>query len=297
MSNLQSGDILIFEAGDSWLSKSIAKLTGSDVSHAAMCYRDGTIVEMGRGGIACSACKEAADGDKAYLLRLNPERDAAPLLAAAKEYLDGEVCYDYPDLIFFAGLIIYRAVRPTPRWLKITDYILELACAELDKMLNRLIHKDGRKAMVCSQLVYQIFLDCGEDYKIRIHDGLLQKDSAPSGQVCLAKLAAEKGAASVKNAAAAKRPAPAELKEPDIEGISRELYEAVEESGRQDCELCASGELDCIVDKAKEFLDKVEDILERAGAELPVYALFVAPCDLLKAENLDRKGTVRITRD
>ena len=37
MGNLQSGDILIFEAGDNWLSKCIAKLTNSNVSHAAMC--------------------------------------------------------------------------------------------------------------------------------------------------------------------------------------------------------------------------------------------------------------------
>ena len=43
---------------------------------------------MGSNGIACSKCKEAENGDNAYLLRLSPERDAAPLLAAAKEYPD-----------------------------------------------------------------------------------------------------------------------------------------------------------------------------------------------------------------
>lgn len=67
-------------------------------------------------------------GEKAYLLRLCPEKDPAPLVAAAKRYLDEDVQYDYPDLIFFAGLLIYRAVRPTPRWQKITDLILNMAC-------------------------------------------------------------------------------------------------------------------------------------------------------------------------
>lgn len=296
MGNLQSGDILVFEAGDNWLSKCIAKLTDSNVSHAAMCYQDGTIVEMGSNGIVCSTCKEVEGGDNAYLLRLSPELDAAPLLAAAKEYLDEKVYYDYPDLVFFAGLIIYRAVRSTKRWQKIIDYILELACAELDKMINKLIHNDGKKAMVCSQLVYQIYLDCGEDYKIQIHDGLLQKGNMLSEQVCLAELAAKSDAIPAGNTAATDSLESAEFQEPDMEEIFKEFYGAMEESEQEDCELCTSNDLSGLVDKAKKFLDKVEDILERAGVELPVYALFVAPSDLLKADNLDNKGTVQITR-
>lgn len=300
MANLQSGDILIFEAGDNWLSKCIAKLTDSNVSHAAMCYQEGTMVEMGSRGMVCSTCKEAADGDSAYLLRLNPAQEVEPLLAAAKEYLDEKVYYDYPDLVFFAGLIIYRAVRSTKRWQKITDYILELACMELDKMLNKLIHKDGKKAMVCSQLVYQIYLDCGEKYKIQIHNGLLQQgDMLPDpALVCLADLAVGREAvtAEKENAATADGLPAEECKEPDMEAVFQELYGAMEESGQEDCELCASADLNGLVDKAKKFLDKMEEILERAGVELPVYALFVAPSDLLKADNLDNMGTVQITR-
>lgn len=298
MANLQSGDILVFEAGDNWLSKCIAKLTDSNVSHAAMCYQDGTIVEMGSGGIVCSKCKEAAGGDNAYLLRLNPERDTAPLLAAAKKYLDEGVYYDYPDLVFFAGLIIYRAVRSTKRWQKIMDYILELACAELDKMINRMIHKDHKKAMVCSQLVYQIYLDCGENYKIQIHDGLLlQGNHILPEQICLAELAARCDDTPVKNAGSRESLATEEREEPDMEAVFKEFYEAMEESGQEDCVLCTAGDLNSLADKAKKFLDKMEEILERAGVELPVYALFVAPSDLLKADNLDHKGTVQVARD
>lgn len=299
MDNLQSGDILVFVAGDNWLSKCIAKLTDSNVSHAAMCYQDGTMVEMGSGGIACSAYKEAADGDSAYLLRLKPEQDAAPLLAAAKEYLDEKVYYDYPDLVFFAGLIIYRAVRSTKRWQKIMDYILELACAELDKMLNRLIHKDGKKAMVCSQLVYQIYLDCGDNYKIQIHDGLLQTGdmmSAEPGVVCLADLAAECDSIPVENIIADGSFASAAPDAPDVDAVFKELYEAMDEDEYEKCELCTSNDLNGLIDKTKKFLDKVEECLERAGVELPVRALFVAPSDLLKADNLENMGTVQITR-
>ena len=65
-----------------------------------------------------------------------------------------------------------------------------------------------------------------------------------------------------------------EFQEPDMEEIFKELYGAMEESEQEDCELCTSNDLSGLVDKAKKFLDKVEDILERAGVELPVYALF-----------------------
>lgn len=300
MANLQPGDILIFEAGDNWLSKCIAKLTDSNVSHAAMCYQDGTMVEMGSRGMVCSTCKQAEKGDSAYLLRLNPEQDAKPLLATAKAYLDETVYYDYPDLVFFAGLIIYRAIRSTKRWQKIMDYILELACMELDKMINRLIHKDGKKAMVCSQLVYQIYLDCGDNYKIQIHNGLLQKGEmmlSDSEQVCLAELAKKRDAIPEKSPVKTDRFASAEWKEPDMEAVFKELYDAMEESGQENCKLCTSSDLNGLADKAKMFLDKMEELLERAGVELPVYALFVAPSDLLKADNLDNKGTVLISRD
>lgn len=299
MANLQSGDILIFEAGDNWLSKCIAKLTDSNVSHAAMCYQDGTIVEMGSHGIACSKCAETESGDSAYLLRLDPERNPEPLLAAARAYLDEKVYYDYPDLVFFAGLIIYRAVRSTKRWQKIMDYVLELACAELDKTLNKLIHKDGKKAMVCSQLVYQIYLDCGEEYKIQIHDGLLQQNDmlTEPGLVCLADLAAESNAVPTDNAVTSDNLASEDLEVPDMETVFRELYEAMEESEQKDCELCTSNALNGLADKTKKFLDKMEEILERADVKLPVRALFVTPSDLLKADNLAHIGTVHITRD
>ena len=115
MITMKPGDVIIFEAGDSWLSKCIAKLTNSTVSHAAIRYSGDNMIEMGGNGIQLSRCRETAHGgEKAYLLRLSPEKDPAPLIAAAKRYLDEDVQYDYPDLIFFAGLLIYRTVRPTP---------------------------------------------------------------------------------------------------------------------------------------------------------------------------------------
>ena len=187
MITMKPGDVIIFEAGDSWLSKCIAKLTNSTVSHAAIRYSGDNMIEMGGNGIQLSSCRETAHGgEKAYLLRLSPEKDPAPLIAAAKRYLDEDVQYDYPDLIFFAGLLIYRTVRPTPRWQKITDLILNMACRELDKLLNKVIHKGDVPVMVCSQLVYQCYADCGSGYRIMLKDGLLE--AGHPGTICLADM-------------------------------------------------------------------------------------------------------------
>ena len=49
---------------------------------------------------------------------------------------------------------------------QITDLILNMACRELDKLLNKVIHKGDVPVMVCSQLVYQCYADCGSGYRI-----------------------------------------------------------------------------------------------------------------------------------
>ena len=64
------------------------------------------------------------------LLRLNPELPHKPLLDDATIYVDGEVGYDFPALILLAGLLIYRDIRPTPRWRKTTDPSIKEHCAK-----------------------------------------------------------------------------------------------------------------------------------------------------------------------
>lgn len=67
--NLRLGDVLVFKAEDKWVSKAIAALTDSDVSHAAMYFGEAEIVEMGLSGIMVSEL-EIGHGEEAYQLRL-----------------------------------------------------------------------------------------------------------------------------------------------------------------------------------------------------------------------------------
>lgn len=289
METRKTGDILIFKAGDDWVGKSIAWLTHSEVSHAAMLISPDTMVEMGSRGITVNGLREGPEGESAYLLRLDPEKDPAPLVQAAQGYIDQELHFDYPDLVILAGQLIYRTVRPTARWRKITDLILELACAELDKLLNRMLHK-GKKvpAMICSQLVYQCYYDCGADYQIVLKNALFQ-DTGSAGMICLADLASE-----MDMAAAPDIQVPVDM-EPEV--LAKELYESLLEADEANEMLWETADLSGTLAQVSKFLDLVERILETSGVDLPIPALFVTPCDLLEnAVNLKRHGTGKIVR-
>lgn len=287
MNKLKSGDILVFKAGDDWIGKSIAWLTDSDVSHAAMMIDGGRMIEMGPGGIiACTV--EQSDGGGAVLLRLSPAQDAAPLAAAAQKYLDKKTPYDFPALLLLAGLIIYRKIRPTPKLKNITDIILRAAIAAVDKLMQ-LALKNPDKAMVCSQLVYQVYEDCGKGYHIEIENGLVQNVlDTDDGSVCLADLA--------KNAPELDMAMTVNDVVPDDEAIAEELYIALTEPDSENSVFTAAN-LDMLPSLAKQLLEKLEEFLEKSKSNIPVNALFIAPSDLMyKSKNLENLGEFNIER-
>ncbi len=294
--NLRPADIIIFEAGDDWIGKSIAWLTKSTVSHAALYRPEGELVEMGMSGIGANKFHTVEKGAKAYVMRLNPEHDPAPVLAAADKYLQAKIRYDFPALVILGGLLIYRTIRPTPKLQKITDLILSAACQALDKLLQAATKSSG--AMVCSQLVYQCYLDSGEEYHIRLHDGNLV--TAPLGTVCLNTLLEERKETQKGTLAGA---APAEVPQETADSISdpnalaQELYEAMTEEADENAMLNVTVPKE-LLNRAEQFLKLVEAILEKADDVIPVQALFVTPGDLLNhATNLTQVATVNIERN
>lgn len=288
-STFKPADIIIFEAGDDWLGKSIAWITKSTVSHAALYRPENELVEMGINGIGVSKFHTEEKGEKAYVLRLDPERDPAPVLAAADKYLQAKIRYDFPALVMLGGLLIYRTIRPTPKLQKVTDLIIRAACQLLDKILQKATKTTG--AMVCSQLVYQCYLDSGEDYYIRLHDSDLANASMET--VCLRNLLDEEN----ETLAA---PSPAEVPPEtasDPNALARELYKALTEEADENAmqDTAVSGEL---LNSAKRFLKLIEAILEKSGDVIPTEALFVTPGDMLNhAVNLTQVAIVNIERD
>lgn len=276
---IKLGDIIVFEGGDDWLSKIICLLTNSTVSHAAMIYSSNEIVEMEHQGIAVNHFM-VSKGNKAHLLRLKNEPSMEPIMLAAKKYVEEGITYDFPALVLLAGLIIYKKVVPTPRFQKITDLILTGACLILDKFLNSLLQK-GRpvKTMICSQLVYQIYLDCGKEYEIQIKDklgdsGFVQNKDA----VRLVELVKNQKSEAIYTASF-ERNKNDFIASIDEKLIIKELYFAMTEWEKIE-EVTESIHIESTLQKTVLFIDLIEKILEIMQVRIPIPALFITPADL-----------------
>lgn len=291
MKKLKTGDVLVFRAGEDWIGKTIAWLTDSDVSHAAIMLGDTTMAEMGMSGIRVGEV-EIEDGHSARVLRMIPEKDMAPVLAAAEVYVNCKTRYDFPALAILAGLIIYRRIRPTPRLIAITDLLLQSACVALDALIQRLVLNNPDKALVCSQLVYQVYDDCGKEYRLHIENGLLQTTEDCSdldGTICLAELAA--ASQGIELAAAGG------IEFPSQEELAKELYLALEEQETDVVSGFDENGFSALPAWTGRFLDKLEEFLEKSGSNLPINALFITPADLAyKTTNLKQVDEIDLVR-
>lgn len=82
-------------------------------------------------------------------------------------------------MLLLAGLAVYSHIRPTSAVQKAIDALLPFVCAQLDSLIRKLT-KHKSKTMVCSQLVYQCYYDCGEEYAIKLRHGFLREDNRVS---------------------------------------------------------------------------------------------------------------------
>lgn len=299
---LNKGDIIIFKAEDDWLSKSIAWLTNSDVSHAAMVYSENSIIEIGIRGIGIHKVN-TSNGRGAYIMRLKAEVDAEPLIQSADKYYRSKIQYDFPALFLLAGLLVRKKFNPTTRLLSITNRILSSACLELDKYMQKVILHHGERDMVCSQLVYQIFYDCGGSYQIQIKQkkkfSLLAVNH--SSAICLEDLAEN-----LPENNSLKQPLSNYLPELDntvINSEAKELYTALCESEKAVAAL-GNDFSQSIPDlqegalNARKFLDKTKELLSLAGSDFPMDAMFITPADLAyHTSNLKLQGQIGITRE
>lgn len=293
----EPGDILIFKAEDSFLSKSIAWLTDSDVSHGAMFYTRDSIVETIAPGVVVNQVRTGM-GDPAYLLRLSPAKDPAPLLKAAKKYLDAGTQYNFPALLYLGGLLLCRKITPTAKLLSVAERIMDIACLELDKLLQKLAKHPENRSMVCSQFVYQVYEDCGEDYRIRIHSGSTNGFMSDERTIRLMDLRNQ-------NFRTAPDSVGTYSDMENEETLIEELYQAL--SGAEadifmdenilSGDLILKGVSNSIVPTVNKFAGKLEELMKILGSDAPVDSLFVAPADFVyHAQNLENKGEVQIER-
>lgn len=309
---IKKGDMVLFFAGDTWLSKSISYLTGGEVTHAAMMYAEDSIIEILSDGVQVNQVAvwhEEGKGKKAYVMRHRKGLAYEPLKKSADAYLAADISYDFPGLYLLGALLIYNKFVPTARFLKSTELILELAVRQLDHFIQKQIRHNPGKAMVCSQFIYQLFYDCGGAYRIPIVDGCFSVNNKTDGcsqkEICLAQL----GETFVDAAADERRSGRKEavlddcsvtVTEQSIEMAAKELYLSLTdiECGMEGDELCSSpANMDKASFLAGQFLNRVKELREKLGADYPLDAMFVTVADLAShAPDLERVDTVYIER-
>lgn len=170
------GDILLFKVDVSnpnteWISKAIAFLTNSDVSHAALYMGNNLLSDEGLSGLACHKINDDSADDPAarptYVRRLETPIDKEPVLNSAKQYIKNNEPYDTPALVLLGLILIYRKL---PIHLLPVDFVtkvLAIAAAKIDEYIASRLHP-GKKPMVCSQYVFQCYEDGGEDYQLQV---------------------------------------------------------------------------------------------------------------------------------
>jgi uncharacterized protein YycO len=181
LADLKPGDIVLFRTREEcgaaeWLSGNLNQfLTNSPVRHAGMMIEGTKMVEVIDSGVRAPKIIPV-DYDKVIVMRMKKEIDPQPLLNAAQKYLDAKVPYDFPALVLLGGFLVYRKIRPDKKLTAPAYLILLSAIKALDKWISHVKKKKG--AMICSQLVYQIYKDCGKDYHIEIKHDFLQDNNS-----------------------------------------------------------------------------------------------------------------------
>ncbi|MDE5910476.1 MAG: hypothetical protein K2H52_17370 [Lachnospiraceae bacterium] len=306
---LQKGDMILFFAGETWLSKSIAYLTNAEVTHASMVYSEDSIVEILADGPQVNKISlqdNDRQGHKAYLMRHVPELCFAPLKQSADAYLQSDAFYDFPGLFLLGGLLIYHKIIPSFQILNCTELILEAGILMLDRFIHqKLLHHTG-KPMVCSQFIYQLFYDCGGNYRIPIVNGCFSArkntDACCKGEICLADLLREGSSMKAENAISSFSIKEEDMDAPSFaENLSEKLYLALSQSEQALLDLnflsAKPHDTSRVLSLARQFLDRVKQLQLKLDMDLPLDAMFVTVADLAyHAPSLEKIDTIYVKR-
>lgn len=302
MTTFQPGDIVLFEApSNSLISRTIAALTNSSVSHAAIYTDKGTIIEMGPGGISENKIATEAVGQTTYIMRLADEPSGAPVVKAARRYKNEKIDYDYPSLLLICGLIVYREMKPNAKWKSASKLLLRQACVILDKLLNRMMKK-SKHAMMCSQLAYQCYLDAGKNYRIHLKESLLEANNSDTGFKMIDALeeTAELELAGSEDLLTSETSVPLNQLLQDLMESQDDFVFSDNEQWVPNTEHLALSDnaLDqSLIYYGKEFLRKLSEFLDKTGIDIPLESLFVTPGDLLShTSNLQQVAEVKTKR-
>lgn len=172
----QTGDVFLFEPDDSCISRLICKLSDSPVSHAAMYFEDGKIVEEGLPHIGTRPIDKL--GDRAVHVRryARHEESAAALRKVAGKRLADKEPYSMGNLVMVGVLIVFKAWKPDARWA--VKQVLTALCILIAKAIDH-YKTGGKHGATCSQLVYEMYDEAGFHLNV-IQKNMVSAANAPS---------------------------------------------------------------------------------------------------------------------
>ena len=178
--DLKPGDVLLFSAEKgSFISWAITFLTDAPVSHAAMFYdeKKQSIIEETPPQVAINDAVERFKGREIHVRRFKKDLPLAPVIETSTNYLNAEEPYDNNGLYIVGFLLVYKKFTPNTIVQKVIVKILKKITVAIVKYIHK--HQEpGKSPMVCSQFVAQCYAETGDDYKLKIEHGILQKTAA-----------------------------------------------------------------------------------------------------------------------
>ena len=149
--DLRDGDVMLYN-GNSWISKAIRFMDGTEVNHAALYLGEGRVAEAIAKGVT-KRTFETSTEDSRYVIirRLSTQPETMrPVLEKAQAYLGFGNRYGYEQIVLLAFLGITRK-------LPVNVYLKWLLRKVLDRAADLLLASGDRQPMICSEFVYRCF--------------------------------------------------------------------------------------------------------------------------------------------
>lgn len=163
---LRGGDVLLYN-GNSWISKAIQFMDGTEVNHAAICLGRGKVGEALETGLTERTFRASAEDDRYVIIsRLSAQPGTMkPVMKKACDYLKSGNRYGYEQIVLLAFLGITRKLPVNP-------YLKWLIRVVLDQAAHLLMISGDKQPMICSEFVYRCYDDAlpisTDPYTLRI---------------------------------------------------------------------------------------------------------------------------------
>ncbi len=309
VSDLHQGDVMVFSPDEEdTLSRAIAWVTDSTVSHAAMVYySNDEIAEETLHGLVVTPTKARVESQRmATVLRLKSEiqdLDMKKVVDVAAKYVNNDEPYATADLLFLAIYFLFKKCSQDTKVNKALAKIIKLAMMALIEMTDEKLYP-GKDPMQCSQFVYHCYREAGPEYRIILKKeqdvkkyNLLQlvKEQTSGRNLSYKKIKKDLIKEVRRERKGVQGPISNKVNVDAAQKAAKELLEALQSNNMQEVvqPIQLDKEFMNLVQKFCILLTKSDNLAEAIEKLVNLEEFFVSPGDLLsRTENLEEIGVL-----